>query len=347
MSMPAAAPSADASSPARAARATGQHGRQLVVSRVVDAPREIVFRACTEALHVGRWWGPFGFTTTIHEHRVAPGGTWRFTMHGPDGTDYPNVIHYREVQAPARLAFAHGSGLPGDPDFDVEMTFTSEAGGTRVSLCQTHESEARAAEIARYALAGGEETMTRLQGYVASMRERASAEVLEGATPGTDADDFVVLRAFQAPREAMFRALTEPAQLERWFGPAGMGLRVVASELRPGGWMRYAMKPGPAEMYGRFVYRLVLAPEKLGYVVSFTDAEGAPTRHPASATWPLEVLAIVTLTELRGRTLLCARSFPIHASDDERRTFREGHAGMAKGFAGTYDQLDAHLKAQE
>ena len=321
--------------------------RELVVGCVVDAPAEVVFRALTEAEHLRHWWGPFGFRNTFQELESRTGGRWRFTMHGPDGKDWPNLIEFHAVQAPARLAFRHGSGVPGEPTHEVEITLEAHPRGTRVTLRQTHETAARAAEVAKYALAGGAQTMTRLQGYVASMRERASAEVLEGVPPGTEADDFVVVRAFEAPREQMFRVLTEPAHLEKWFGPAGMGLRVIQSELRPGGWMRYAMKPGPDEMYGRFVYRLVLAPERLAYVVSFTDAAGEPARHPMSATWPLEVLAIATLTEHQGKTLLCARSIPIHVTDEERRTFRQGHEGMTQGFAGTYDQLDQYLRALE
>jgi uncharacterized protein YndB with AHSA1/START domain len=69
--------------------------REIVITRVVDAPPEVVFRAFTEPEHVVHWWGPFGFTNTIYEMAVRPGGVWRFNMHGPDGTDYPNEIHYR------------------------------------------------------------------------------------------------------------------------------------------------------------------------------------------------------------------------------------------------------------
>jgi uncharacterized protein YndB with AHSA1/START domain len=176
------------------------------------------------------------------------------------------------------------------------------------------------------------------------MRERASAHVLEGVDSGSSDADFVFNRVFEAPRDLLFRVMTESAHLTRWFGPAGMGLRVVSSELRPGGQLRYAMKPGPAEMFGRFEYREVVAPERLVYVVSFTDEHFAPVRHPMSKTWPLEVLATSTLTELNGRTLLCGRSVPIRANEEELRTFREGHQSMIQGFKGTYDQLDEYLK---
>ncbi|MBI1949288.1 MAG: SRPBCC domain-containing protein [Deltaproteobacteria bacterium] len=318
--------------------------REIVISRVVDAPRALVYRAFTDAAHLPHWWGPFGFTTTVHELQARPGSTWRLTMHGPDGTDYPNVIRCQDVEDGRRLLLHHGSGEPGDAGFEVEITFLDEWAGTRVTLRQTHPTAAKAAEIRTPAVDAGEQTMTRLQGYVGTLRERWPAELLEGVEPGTEADDFVLLRVVDAPRELVFRALTETEHLTRWFGPAGMGLRVLSNQLRPAGMLRYAMKPGPEESYGRFVYRRVHAPDQLAYVVSFTDAGGEPIRHPLAATWPLEVLALVTLTAHGERTLLSTRSMPIHADEAERATFRAGHDGMVKGFSGTYVQLDAHLQ---
>ncbi|MCC6748854.1 MAG: SRPBCC domain-containing protein [Deltaproteobacteria bacterium] len=175
------------------------------------------------------------------------------------------------------------------------------------------------------------------------MREALAAGVLEGAEPRAGEPDFVFTRVFAAPRELLFRAMTEAAHLGRWFGPAGMGLRVVSSELRPGGQFRYAMTGGPADLFGRFVYREVTAPARLAYVVSFTDEAGAPVRHPLSPGWPLEVLSVLTLTELDGRTLLFARSLPLHAPLEERQTFLAGHPSMGQGVGGMYDRLDAYL----
>jgi uncharacterized protein YndB with AHSA1/START domain len=78
--------------------------REIVTTRVFDAPREMVFDAWTDPKHIGQWWGPIGFTTTTHEMDVRPGGVWRFTMHGPDGRDYKNRIVYTEIVRPERLA---------------------------------------------------------------------------------------------------------------------------------------------------------------------------------------------------------------------------------------------------
>jgi len=316
--------------------------RQIVLARAFAAPADIVFRAFTSPEHVIHWWGPFGFANTIHEMDVRPGGVWRLTMHGPDGTDYPNLSQFTDVSPARRLAFTHGSGRSGDPTFDVDITFAQEREGTRVTLCQTHPSAEQAAEIGKYAVQGGRETLSRLEGYVGTMRECTPESVLEGATEASEAD-FVISRVFAAPRTVVWGAITDPAHLEGWFGPAGMGVRVVSSDLRPGGQLRYAMRPGPREARGRFVYREIAAPTRIAYVVSFADEKFNPIRHPLSNTWPLEVLAIATLAELDGQTLLFARSLPIHATDDEVATFKSGHPSMVEGWQGTHEQLARYL----
>ena len=80
----------------------------------------------TELRHLHRWWGPAGFTTTTHEFAFVPGGVWRFVMHGPDGTDYPNRIVFREIDPPARIVYENGWDLPGVPlDFTVVVTLRS------------------------------------------------------------------------------------------------------------------------------------------------------------------------------------------------------------------------------
>lgn len=108
-----------------AARATSD--REIVLTRVLDAPRELVFDAWTDRKHIAQWWGPRGFTTTIHEMDVRPGGVWRFMMHGPDGVDYPNRIVFREVVKPERLVYDHGSDDPADPaQFHVTVTFAKQ-----------------------------------------------------------------------------------------------------------------------------------------------------------------------------------------------------------------------------
>ncbi len=88
--------------------AEGTTDREIVITHVINATRERVWEAWTDPIHVQQWWGPNGFTTTVQEMNVRPGGAWRFIMHGPDGVDYPNKIVYEEIVKPERLVYVHG-----------------------------------------------------------------------------------------------------------------------------------------------------------------------------------------------------------------------------------------------
>jgi uncharacterized protein YndB with AHSA1/START domain len=144
--------------------------REIVLSRVVDAPRERVFDVWLDSEHVGRWWGPNGFRTTTHALDPRPGGVWRFTMHGPDGIDYENRIVYLDIERPERLVYRHG-GEAGTEDvrFHTTVTFAAEGTQTRVTLRSLFEStEERDRVVVKYgAVEGGEQTLARLAAYVA------------------------------------------------------------------------------------------------------------------------------------------------------------------------------------
>jgi uncharacterized protein YndB with AHSA1/START domain len=134
------------------------------VTRVFDAPRETVFRAFVEPERVRVWWGPNGFTTTTHEMDVRPGGHWRLIMHGPDGTDYPNEIVYREIETPERLTYRHGP----TPGFDVTIAFEDLAGKTRLTMESLFDTAAEREAVVReyHAIEGAEQEMERLAAYL-------------------------------------------------------------------------------------------------------------------------------------------------------------------------------------
>jgi len=116
--------------PARSAAA----GREIVISRVISAPREVVFEAFTEVRHLSRWWGPEGFTTTTRAFEFRVGGEWDFVMHGPDGTDYQEWISWTEIAPPERIALLHGESR-GDPDaFESVLTFAPDGAATRIEM---------------------------------------------------------------------------------------------------------------------------------------------------------------------------------------------------------------------
>src|SRR5215216_1112396 len=120
---------AGAGQEARAEPATAD--REIVISRVIDAPRELVFEAFTEIRHLSRWWGPAGFTTTTRAFEFRVGGAWDFVMHGPDGTDYQEWISWTEIAPPERIALLHGESRSDPNAFESVLTFAPDGAATR------------------------------------------------------------------------------------------------------------------------------------------------------------------------------------------------------------------------
>jgi uncharacterized protein YndB with AHSA1/START domain len=153
--------------------ATSTADREIVITRVFDAPRDLVYKAWTDPKHVAQWWGPIGFTNTIHEMDVRPGGVWRLMMHGLDGVDYPNKIAFIEVMKPERLVYTHGGDEGGDPvQFHVTVTFDEQGGKTRLTMRSLFKSAAeRDRVVEEYgAIEGGKQTLDRLAEHLAKMR---------------------------------------------------------------------------------------------------------------------------------------------------------------------------------
>jgi uncharacterized protein YndB with AHSA1/START domain len=163
----------------------------------------------------------------------------------------------------------------------------------------------------------------------------------------TKSANFVISRVFDAPRDRVWKAWTDPAALAQWWGPKGAQIRVIKLDFRPGGVFHYAMAFQPGhDIFGRFVYREIEAPQRLVFINSFSDAEGGITRAPfpqLGGTWPLEVLNNFTLTEQDGKTAVSLSGGPINATDDERKTFSSMFDSMRQGFGGTFDKLEDYL----
>lgn len=143
--------------------------REIVITRVIDAPRELVFRAWTDRRHVCEWFGPEGFTCTTHEMDVKVGGMWRFDLVAPDGKRYDNRVVYLEIDPPRRLVFDHGSDKDDDPGrFRTTVTFDEQSNDkTVLTLRQLHPTkEQREAVIAFGAVELGLQTLDKLAEHV-------------------------------------------------------------------------------------------------------------------------------------------------------------------------------------
>ncbi len=148
--------------------------REIVISRLFDAPREMVWAAWTDPKQVALWWGPNGFSTTIEQMDVRPGGVWKQVLHGPDGTDYPNESMFLEVVQYERLVYTMSGGRKGGPVVQMEKTatFEEEAGGTRVTMRVIFPSAgARDQNVRDYgSIEGGKQTLQRLADYLSGYR---------------------------------------------------------------------------------------------------------------------------------------------------------------------------------
>jgi uncharacterized protein YndB with AHSA1/START domain len=155
---------------------------------------------------------------------------------------------------------------------------------------------------------------------------------------------FTISRTFDAPRELVWKAFTEAERLKQWWGPKGFKVTAAKLDLRPGGVFHYGMRsPEGHVMWGKFTYREIAAPERLVFVVSFSDEKGGVTRHPMSENWPLETLSTITFAEHGGKTTINLQWVPVNATKAERKTFADSHQSMQTGWTGTMDQFADYL----
>lgn len=145
---------------------------EIVLTRVFDAPRRLVFEAWTKPEHLARWWGPNEFTLPVCEVDLRPGGAYRFVMRGPDGKDYPMKGEYREIVPPERLIYTDAFDVPDMPAREslVTVTFEEEDGKTALTIHSRFQSvEDRDAVLELGAEEGWRESLERLAEYLGAM----------------------------------------------------------------------------------------------------------------------------------------------------------------------------------
>jgi uncharacterized protein YndB with AHSA1/START domain len=157
---------------------------------------------------------------------------------------------------------------------------------------------------------------------------------------------FEISRVVDAPRDRVWQAWTEAERLKKWWGPKAFTVSHLKVDLRPRGITHYCLRtPDGHDMWGKFVYREIVKPEKLVWLNSFSDEKGGTTVHPMSPTWPREMLTTVTFEAQGGKTKVTVQWLPVDRSTDlERRTFEEGRDSMKMGWTGTFEQFADYLK---
>jgi uncharacterized protein YndB with AHSA1/START domain len=310
--------------------AAKKNPNEIRITRVYDAPVKAVWEAWTDPQQVAQWWGPRGFTITTHSKDLRPGGSWLYTMHGPDGTDYPNIASYLEVEKYARLVYDHGATKDRPPLFRVTVTFSESRGKTTMDMTMALPT-AQAADETRTIIrkAGGNSTWDRLAEYLASH--------------STGKETFVIARTFDAPIDVVFDMWTNPRHFAQWLGPVGSTMKFLRADIRPGGTTFFAMTlPGNTTLHARAEYLAVEKPGRIIYKQQFCDEHEKSSRHPMAPLWPETMLTTVLLTEEEpGTTRVSVTWEPFGpTTPTELEAFTQMKSSMTQGWTGSFDKLE-------
>lgn len=273
--------------------------------------------------------GPRGFTLTTHSKDLRAGGHWRYTMHGPDGVDYPNVTTYHVVEPHKTLVYDHGGSDDRPPLFHVTVTFSEANGQTTMELTFTLPSPEAAAQIARHIRqAGGNATWDRL------------AEHLDEVSTGRRR--FVINRTLDAPIARVFAMWADPQQLAKWLPPSGTTMRFLRSDIAVGKSTLFVISGDQGAMHVRCDYLAIDAPRRIVYTQQFVDEQERPAPAPGAAAWPATLLNTVLFTpEAPDRTRVTVTSEPHgDATNAEAEAFVLERAGMTRGWTGSFDALE-------
>jgi len=310
--------------------------REIRIQRLYDAPLQAVWDAWTDPAQAALWWGPRGYTLTTHSKDVRTGGHWDYTMHGPDGTDYPNTTQYLEVLPLAKLVYDHGGNADQPPMFRVTVLFDEVDGKTRMDMSMRLPTAEAAAQTRVFIKqAGGNATWDRLAEYLAKRL--------------ADQERFVINRSFEAPLALMFEMWTQPAHIANWTAPTGCEMHFIRADVRVGGGAFYSMSSPGGTMYGLTRYEEIRSPDRIVYTQQFCDEHENIARHPMAPTWPETMRTTVELSAEgphRTRVTLTWEAAG-DVTAEELATFTAARGGMTQGWTGSFDKLEAVLAAHQ
>lgn len=306
--------------------------KDINIVRIYDAPLRAVWDAWADPAQTALWWGPRGYSITTHSKDLRAGGSWAYTMHGPNGEVYENKTRYLEVEPLAKLVYDHGGNDDRPALFRVTVLFSEADGKTRMDMTMSLPDAAAAQHTrAMIKATGGNSTWDRLAEHVA---KRSS-----------DQECFVINRSFSAPLELVFDMWTKPEHFAQWMGPAGVEMRFLRADIRTGGGTFYCMSAPGLTMYGRSHYEEIRRPDRIVYTQQFCDEHENISRHPLAPVWPE---TMHTTVELSAEGPACTRvklTWKIvgPATAEEIAAFVSARAGMTQGWTGSFDKLEAAL----
>jgi uncharacterized protein YndB with AHSA1/START domain len=313
--------------------ARNQNQNEISITRIYDAPVDAVWNAWTDPEQVAHWWGPRGFTITTHSKDLRPGGQWHYTMHGPDGVNYPNRTMYFEVEEHSKLVYDHGAAEDQPPLFRVTVLFSKSGNKTKMEMTMAFSSpESREQALKNIKAHSGNATWDRLAEYL--------AQKLSGK------NQFVINQSFNSPIQLMYLMWTSPEHFAKWMGPKDTSMEVLRADVRPGGSLFYCVTSSSGEkMFGRANYLELIQPSLLVYNQEFVDQDENSASHPMAPIWPKLMRTMVNFTEEDSQRTRVTLIWEPHGAvlQDELNTFISARPGMTSGWAGTFDKLEECL----
>ena len=303
----------------------------LVITRIFDAPRSLVWKAWTDPELMKRWWGSEGFTAPVIRIDLRVGGKYLYDMRSPESKDYWSTGVFRKI-VPEEMIVVTDSfadekgnvvpasyyGMPGEWPAELVATFTFERLRGRTKFTLRHEG------IPKDQVESAKEGWTTSLGKLALVLEDEKARRAKTTIiAGRGRQEASVIRTFTAPKESIFRAYTEPALMAKWWAPRRFEVVVEKLEARPGGSWRILNRDSAGnEFWFHGVFHEV-SPSRIVWTFEF---EGVPGH---------VVLGIVTLEESEGKTTVTEKSIFESVAD------RDGMmvSGMEEGGYETMDRL--------
>jgi len=305
----------------------------LTITRILNAPRDVVFKAWTDPAQLAQWWSPHGFTRSVSELDVRPGGAMRTEMRGPDGAAYPDRGVFHEVVPPERLVFTSVAiaDEAGRPLLEVRntVTFAELDGRTKLTLQAVVVTAAPAVAGALAGMAEGwSQSLDKLAEYLETGAVTPSAPRRTSVLTLPSDRAIAQTRIFDAPRDRVFQVYTDPQRIPEWWGPKRHTTTVAQMDVRPGGVWRFVTRYADGreeDFHGE--YREITPPER---IVQTFELEGMPG-HVAVET--------LTLEDLNGQTRLTVTSVFDTAADRDAML----EPGAEEGARETWDRLAALL----
>jgi uncharacterized protein YndB with AHSA1/START domain len=246
--------------------------RTIVMTRVFDAPREVVYKAWTDPTQMAQWFPPKDFTAPVCELDPRPGGVFRIVMKGPpgepfNGGEFPGKGVFREVVPNERLVFTFEGEGAGDAPPPILMTVIFEAQGNKTKLT-VHQTAETVADYDALLKMGAQEGLSQ---SFEKLDELLARKASGGTTAGVAGRVLTLSRVFDAPRELVWKAYTDPKHIVKWSFANDWESPFAETDVRPGGAFRIGMRPADHSEEGfafEGTYREVIKPERLVQAIS-------------------------------------------------------------------------------